>query len=122
WVEHGEKYPLARHALLSVRDDATQVIENGEGSFTLFREVAAINENLRDQAQPVQLFKLMDRDRPKLARQCYGVPERVLVDSGEFAICIRYLPDLEQKLEAIGQTYQMTLEIAKANPVLIRIT
>jgi hypothetical protein len=118
WVELGEKYPPARCALLAVRDDATTAFENGKGSFKLFMDVAAINRYLQDDVRTVQLFKLMHERDPELARQCYPLAEQVLVDSGEYAICVSYLEDLEQRLEAIRQSYRMTLEIAEENIVL----
>jgi hypothetical protein len=118
WVELGEKYPPAHDALLSVRDEATTALEHGKGSFTQFMEVVAINQYLQDDARTVQLFKLLHQGDPELARQCYAVAERALVESGEYAICIRYLADLEQRLEAIRQSRQTTLEIAEGNIVL----
>jgi hypothetical protein len=118
WVELGDKYPPARHALLRVRDDAARAIEDGEGSFNLFHDVAAINERLHEEAETVRLFRLMHHGQTKLAGECYGVAERFLVDSGDFATCTNYIPDLDMRLEEIRQLYQITLEIAEENPVL----
>jgi hypothetical protein len=118
WIKLGQKYPPARDALLSVRDEATMAFGNGKGSFTLFMEVAAINQHLQDDARTVQLFKLLHQVDPELAKQCYAVAERALVESGEYATCISYLADLEPRLEAIRQSGQMTLEIAEGNIVL----
>jgi hypothetical protein len=118
WVQLGEKYPPARDALLSVRDDAIRAFADGKGSFLLFMDVAAINRYLHDDARTVQLFKLLHRGQPELAGQCYAVAERVLVQGGEYATCVGYLPDLGQRLEAIRQSYLMTLEIAEQNLLL----
>jgi hypothetical protein len=118
WIELGEKYPPARDALLSVRDGATRALEKGKGSFRQFADVAAINRHMQDDARTVRLFKLLDQDDPELARQCYAVAERALVESGEFSTCLSYLGDLGHRLEAIRQSYQMTLEIAEGNIVL----
>jgi hypothetical protein len=118
WAELGEKYPPARDTLLSVRDETTAAFENSNGSFQLFMDVAAINEHLQDDARTVQLFKLLHQADPELARQCYAVAERGLVENGEYATCITYLADLEQRLEAIRQSCQRTLEIAEGNIVL----
>jgi hypothetical protein len=118
WVKLGEKYPPARAALLAVRDDAVQAFADGKGSFLLFLEVEAINRYLHDDAPTVRLFKLLHRDQPELAGQCYPVAERVLVQGGEYATCVGYLSDLGQRLEAIRQSYLMTLEIAGQNLLL----
>jgi hypothetical protein len=118
WVELGEKYPPARDALLSVRDESIAAFENGQGSVRLFLDVSAINTYLQDDARTVELFKWLHRTDPELARQCYAVAERNLVEMGESAICISYLADLEERLGAIRQSRQLTLEIAKENIVL----
>jgi hypothetical protein len=78
WVGLGEKYSPARDALLSVRDESIAAFENGQGSFKLFMDVSAINAYLQDDVQTVELFKLLHRTDPDLARQCYAVTERNL--------------------------------------------
>jgi hypothetical protein len=118
WVELGDRYPPARNALLSVREDAATALENGKGSFRLFMDVEAINRCLQDDARTVRLFELLHQRDPELARQCYPVAERALVESGAYAICISYLAGVEDRLEAIRQSYQMTLEIAGGSLVL----
>src|SRR5262249_5109242 len=118
WVELGAVYPPARQALLSVRDRATRAIAQGEGSFALFHEVAAINRRLGDEAETVRLFGLLHQRHPELARQCYHVAEEALVQAGEYAICSSYVPDPAARLEEIRQLRQTTLEIAQENPRL----
>jgi hypothetical protein len=118
WVELGEKYPPARDALISVRDETAAAFASGKGSFLLFMEVAAINQYLQDDAQTVELFKVLHQAEPELASQCYPVAEPALVARGEYALCVSYLGDLGQRLQAIRRSYQMHLEIAGGNIVL----
>jgi hypothetical protein len=66
----------------------------------------------------VRLFKVMQQANPELARQCYALAERALVESGEFATCTCYLDDLEGRVEAILRSYQTTLSIAGEGLVL----
>jgi hypothetical protein len=118
WAALGEKYPPARRALLAVRLNAINALENGDGAFSLFHDVAAINRCLRDDAATVHLFELLHQRQPELAKQCYHVAEEVLVDAGEYSTCISYLADPAQRLEEIRQMRQITLEIAQENPAL----
>jgi hypothetical protein len=118
WFELGEKYPPAREALLSVRDEAAAAVERGEGTFELFHDVASINRVLGEDEETVRLFREADRRYPELAQQCYHVAEPVLAAHGDYATCARYIPDLEKRLEAIGQLHRATLEIAETNPRL----
>jgi tetratricopeptide (TPR) repeat protein len=118
WVELGEGYPPARDALLAEREESRQAIQDGEGTVSLFHEVAAMNRCLREEAQTLQLFKLMHQRHPDLARECYELAEQLLVESGDYEICNRYLSDLEKRLEAIRSLHRMTLDIAAENSVL----
>jgi hypothetical protein len=118
WVELGERYPPARDALLAVRDESTLAIEAGEGTVSLFHEVAAMNRCLQMEVQTPQLFKRMHQRYPDLARQCYELAEPLLVESGDYELCNYYLSDLETRLEAIRSLHRMTLEIAAENSVL----
>jgi hypothetical protein len=118
WFELGEKYPPARQALFAARDEAAAAIERGEGSFSLFHDVASINRLLGDEAETVRLFKEAERRYPELAQRCYYVAEPVLAARGEYATCGRYLPDLEQRLEEIRHLHRMTLELAEESPTL----
>jgi hypothetical protein len=118
WVELGDVYPPARQALLSVRDRATRAIAQGDGSFALFHEVAAINRHLGDEAETVRFFELLHQRHPELARQCYPVAEQTLVQAGEYATCSSYVPDPAARVEEICRFRQMTLEIAEENPRL----
>lgn len=118
WVGLGEKYPPARQALLAVLSRTVAAIENGEGSFTSFHDVAAINRALGDDPATVRLFQWIHHRQPELAGKCYHVAERVLTEAGEYATCICYVPDPAQRLEEICQSRRMTLEIAEENPAL----
>jgi tetratricopeptide (TPR) repeat protein len=118
WVALGEKYPRARQALVSLRDDKTAAIEDGKGSWMLFHDVAAINGYLQEAPQTVALFRSMHQRHPELARQCYQLAEDVLVASGEHEICLEHIGSPEEKFEAIRQLRQISLEIAEENPAL----
>jgi hypothetical protein len=59
---------------------------------------------LRDDDHTVRLFQLLHRRYPELAGQCYAVAEQALVDGGEYATCVSYLADLEQRFAAIRQS------------------
>lgn len=118
WYALGEKYPPALHAMRSVRDEAVESIEKGEGSSQLFIDVVSINQLLNEESRSIELFNWMHDAHPTLAPQCYQVIEQVLVDRGEFATCIHYVSEPDEKLEAIRQMHQITMELADENPLL----
>jgi hypothetical protein len=118
WVALGEQYPKARQSFLAVRDETTLAIEQGQGSFMMFCDVAAMNKYLQEEPKTVALFHAIDQRHPELASQCYAVAEEYLVGSMEYEICSKYMGDPQAKFEAICQQRQLTLEIADENPAL----
>jgi hypothetical protein len=120
WFELGQKYPPARRALLSTRDEAAAAVERGEGTFQLFHDAAAINRALGADAKTVRLFKEAHHRDPELAERCYHAAEPVLAAHGEYATCVHFIPDLEKRLDAIRQLHRMTLELAEESPTLSR--
>jgi hypothetical protein len=118
WTALGEKYPKARQALVSLRDEKTAALVDGKGSWMLFHDVAAINGYLQESPKTVALFRSLHQRHPELARQCYHVAEDVLVASDEYEICLEYIGSPEEKFEAIRQLRQISLEIAEENPAL----
>jgi hypothetical protein len=118
WTELGELYPPARQELLAVRDRKAKAVADGQGSFGLFFDVAAINSYLHEQPQTVALFRLLHGSYPDLARQCYQVAEADLVAHREYETCLCYVPDPLARFEAIRQSHQMKLEIAGENAAL----
>jgi hypothetical protein len=118
WIELGEKYPKALQALTSIRDEKTKVIIDGQGSFPLFLDVAAMNEYLKESPRTVALFKVIHQTYPDLARQCYGVAEPQLVAHREHGTCACYVPDAPARFEEIRQLFQMKMQIADENPAL----
>jgi hypothetical protein len=118
WIELGHHYPEALDALVAIRDTKTAALEAGNGSFSWFHDVAAINRQLHAQPKTVALFHVLNQRAPELAGQCYRVAKEDLIASMQYETCARYLGDPEARFEEICHLRQLKLEIADENPVL----
>jgi hypothetical protein len=120
WIELAKRYPEAMVALLAVRDRKAKALADGQGSFELFHDVAAINGFLQEEQGIIALFKLLHQTDPKLAKKCYRVAETVLVAHQEYEVCSAYIPDPTARFEEIRELRQVKLELADKNPTLDR--
>jgi hypothetical protein len=118
WLELTACYPEAMQALTAVRDRKARALADGTGSFELFHDVAAINGYLHEEPETVSLFKRLHQADPGLARRCYHVAEKDLVDHEEYEVCVAYLLDPVARFEQIRGLRQIHLELAGESPAL----
>ena len=116
WGELALRYPRAQQAMKETRDRAVREFAQGGGNFALFQEAAAFNTRLRNEPATLALFESVRQQDPALARQCYWVMERTLVERGEYDVCASFIPDFQQRFEFTRDSYQRTGEIADQTP------
>ena len=107
WEELGRRYPKARQALIEIRDNKTREITEGRGYTEIFQEVQAINHELQDDDATLALFKTIRERDPKLAQQCLSYAESLLVQHGEYELCLNYMGDPQQRYNSIRQGLEM---------------
>jgi hypothetical protein len=112
WVELGHKYPKAKEALVSIRDDDIKALGEGRGPSDLFQDVAAINHYLKEEPKTVELFKTLHENHPGLAERCYAFAEKDLAARREYAICSVYIPDAIRRFDRIRERRERNLELA----------
>ena len=103
WVELGRLYPKARQALRETRDQDAQAFAAGRGDFALFMEVSSINHYLADDDATYALFQSIRQQDKALAQQCYPLVQGLLIQHGEYAVCLDYLGDPQTAFESICQ-------------------
>lgn len=109
WVELGEKYPPARQALVETRDRARLACIGPEGTVEQFRDVAAINRYLADDADTVATFRTLDAVRPELATKARRAAEQALVAAGEYRLYAKYLPEPDAEFDTIRAEHDRLL-------------
>jgi serine/threonine protein kinase len=110
WVELGRRYPKAKHALLEIRDEKTRKIATGQGYGELFQDVQAINRELQDEDATCALFKTLLKVDKQLAGQCYPYVEGLLMERGEYALCLNFLGDPQAHFEFIRDSLERQTE------------
>ncbi|HWN95302.1 MAG TPA: hypothetical protein VNT99_09740, partial [Methylomirabilota bacterium] len=116
WMELARRYPKAKQALVEVRDRGTREFEDGGGHFDLFMEISSINEQLGEQNATHALFKSIQSRNPEIARQCFHVADELLVDKGEYALCVSFIPSFQERFEQICVSREQMLELAGRSP------
>ena len=110
WIELGRHYQKAKLALMEIRDRKTRELTEGRGFSEMFQEVAAINHEFQVDGLTVELFKTLRQNDHQLAQQAYFYAEDMLVDKGEYALCLELLGSPQQRFDSIHQTYVMMLD------------
>jgi hypothetical protein len=106
WIELGRRYPKAKQVLIEIRDQKTRKFMAGQGYFDLFSEVWAINRELQDEDATLALFKTIQQQDKELAGQCFGLVEGLLVQRGEYDLCLSYIGDFQANFESIRKSWE----------------
>jgi len=113
WVELGRRFPKARKALIEVRDNYNREFSEGRGYAHLFSEVSAINNDLSQDDTTYALFQRIGQQDKKLAQECFGCIAPLLIQRGEFDLCLSYIGDPQAQFDSIRQAYARQLDSAK---------
>ncbi len=106
WIELGRRYPKARQALVEIRDGDAREFSDGKGYADLFQEIAGINQYLNDDEATLALFKTIQQADKPLAGQCFGQVEGLLVQKGEYNLCLSYLGDFQANFENLRRSWE----------------
>ena len=118
WHELGKAYPPALVKLKEVRDKSRKLITNGKKDvFDNFQDFEAINRELGEQDQTVELFVTLDRNSPKTAKVVYELAQPALVGAKKFVLCGKYLAP-EKSVEEMLELYRLDLELADEQETL----
>ncbi len=106
WIELGRRYPKAKQALVEIRDRDVREFSEGRGYADLFQEVAGINQYLDDGEATLALFKTIQQADKPLARQCFLVVEGLLVQKGEYDLCLGYIGEVQASFENMQKSWE----------------
>jgi hypothetical protein len=69
-------------------------------------EVSSINHYLSDDDATYELFKSLQQQDKALAQQCYELVQGLLIQHGEYDLCLGYLGDPQSAFERIRQSWE----------------
>jgi hypothetical protein len=107
WIELGRRYPKAKQAFIDIRDRDWRDLAEGRGYLAMFMEVQDMDQYLQDDDATVTLFKRISANDPSLAKQCFFSVDGLLVEKGEYALYMSYVPDPEARFVLIQQNWKM---------------
>jgi hypothetical protein len=75
-------------------------------SFEVFHDLTALNRELDEEADTVDIFKFVEQHNPKAAERIFGVSEPALIKAKEYALCGKYL-EPEQSTSRILELFSL---------------
>jgi len=117
WAELSRRCPKARAALIEIRDRDNQQFAQGNGYFDLFMEVSSINRYLQQDDETIALFKRIQPDKD-LAERCFSMVAPLLVQRGEYELCMRYIGNPEGALEGYRESWKRTTDLENRTAAL----
>ena len=115
WNKLGEKYPPALEAFKKVRDEKTQRLVDGKGSYDLFVDVHALNRQLGDNDKSIKLFKELDENQRALAQKCWNIADDIIIEAKDFELARKYIGDPMQEFEKAKQNYAQLVTMYEMN-------
>jgi hypothetical protein len=110
WAELGRRYPKAKQALIEIRDRDAREFSVGRGRAELFLEIQNLNRELQDDDATVTLFKTIYQQDKQLAEQCYGYAENLLMQKGDYDLCLQIIGDPQATFEWCRRHLEMRIE------------
>jgi hypothetical protein len=105
WKELGDVYPPAKQALIETRDRKTHQLEKGDGNFSLFHDVVALNQTLQEGNKTIQLFEHLDKENPKLAKQCWDAAKDEVIFAKRYDLVRKYIGNPVREFTRVKDLY-----------------
>ena len=116
WKMLGYRHGASAKKLREVRASAVARVKqpgtDRNAAHETYLDAAAIGEAIDDEAPTRELFLWLDKNNPALAREIYQRTQPLLVRSGDFAICGKYI-DAPEQLEHLTESYRSGLRYAR---------
>lgn len=110
WIELGRRFPKARATLIEIRDGYQNDSYAGRGFPLLFDEINTINSQLDQDDATYALFQSIRQKDQKLAEQCFGSIAPLLIQRGEFDLCMSYVGDPKVYFFPIRKAHEGALD------------
>jgi hypothetical protein len=110
WIELGRRFPKAKEALIGIRDRDAREFSEGRGFSDLFSEVNSINGYLNQADATYALFKTIYQQDKQLAGQCYYYVQDLLMQKGEYELCLNCLGDPQIRFESARRGFELQRE------------
>ncbi len=94
WKDLGDKYPPALKVLIEIRDNNVKDILSGTNNTEIFHDVVAINRTFDESDKTISLFKQLDNERPKYAKETWHSVKREVFEAKDYELIKKYAGDI----------------------------
>jgi hypothetical protein len=99
--------------MVEMRDrTARQILDSGATS-QLFQDVASLNHTLGEDHKTVDLFLVVDKNTPELAKNCWIMVKDAVIDAKQYELAAKYIGDPERAFLRIKQMYELNQSMYK---------
>ena len=113
WKSLADIYPPAMVALKDTRDKKTRLLINHQGSPDLFKDVAAINRTLGENAKTITLFELLAKNNPDVGHQYWPAVKEQLFAAKRYDIIRNYIGNPVKEFDETKKHYYLMTEMNK---------
>lgn len=107
WKALGEKYPPAMDALVEMRERTSRQILDSGATAQLFQDVASLNRTLGEDHKTVDLFLVVDKNTPELAKNCWIMAKDAVIGAKQYELAAKYIGDPDRAFLQIKQMYEL---------------
>ena len=86
-----------------IRNNNKDKMYSGTGTFNNFHDLSAINGELGEETQTIELFSMLSERFPEQAKRFYHAVEDLLIQKQEFKLVEKYMEDPIFKYENLRQ-------------------
>jgi hypothetical protein len=107
WKELGDVYPPALASIKKVRNEKTDILVQKNGNRHLFHDVAALNNTLEEDAKTIELFRILDKEQPDLAKQCWRAAKDAVITGKAYDLVRKYIGNPVREWDTVKKIYEM---------------
>jgi hypothetical protein len=106
WKKLGAAYPQALTAMQEVRDKKTDLFAQKRGTREIFHDVVALNRTLGDEDKTVELFRELDKDQSKMAKQCWHLAKDTVIKIKSYDLVRKYIDNPVHDWDQVKKNYE----------------
>jgi len=106
WKELGDVYPPALASIRKIRDEKTDILVQKSGNHHLFHDVAALNNTLEEDTKTIELFRILDKEQPDLAKQCWRAAKDAVITGKAYDLVRKYIGSPVRELDMLKKIYE----------------
>jgi len=113
WKNLGDIYPPALKALIKIRDENENLLQQGKGDKHLFHDVISINRTLDQSEKSIDLFERISKIDKKLTNECWGMIKDYILEIKRYDIAQRHIKDVTKEFVGVKEEYDSNVKLYK---------